>query len=194
MPLTAAGQMQQTKHYSMIASARLISVAGMVSPKAFATRRLIATVARSSSAARWEGQRASRPLRSCPQRLLRGDNSQLLERERTRWIILPAFRPEGAPLTNFAKALAERCANSSAWREWRARLEGSSPLALLKGVGSSMSNTIRVCLPASDAGLGHSRRVSRFADWRSSVAPESRLEAGGLSGLPLSDEIVLGLQ
>lgn len=70
--------------------------------------------------------------------LLKAGVLPLLERERSRWIILPAFRPEGQPLTNFAKALAERCTNPSAWREWRARLDGSTPLALLKGVADDL--------------------------------------------------------
>ena len=61
-----------------------------------------------------------------------------LDRERSRWIVLPSFRPEREPLTNFAKALAERCTNLHAWRVWRDRLVSSKPLALLKEVADDL--------------------------------------------------------
>jgi tetratricopeptide (TPR) repeat protein len=61
-----------------------------------------------------------------------------LDRERSRWIVLPPFRPEREPLTNFAKALAERSTDLHAWRKWRDRLVSSVPLALLKEVADDL--------------------------------------------------------
>jgi tetratricopeptide (TPR) repeat protein len=61
-----------------------------------------------------------------------------LDRERSQWIVLPSFRPEREPLTNFAKALAEHCTKLPAWREWRDRLASSESLALLKEVADDL--------------------------------------------------------
>jgi TPR repeat protein len=48
-----------------------------------------------------------------------------LERDRAHWIVVPPFRPELEPLTNMAKALAEKAGRQDGWREWRDRLAGA---------------------------------------------------------------------
>jgi hypothetical protein len=48
-----------------------------------------------------------------------------LGRRRDQWIVLPAMRPEKAPLEALSKVLAEAQGNPGAWRVWHERLRGS---------------------------------------------------------------------
>jgi hypothetical protein len=63
-----------------------------------------------------------------------------LARERAHWIVLSPFRPQRQPMTNFAKALAERIGVPQGWRDRRTRLAGDNAVAAI----DEAADTIRI--------------------------------------------------
>ena len=66
--------------------------------------------------------------------LLRAGIVPRLERERRRWLVLPAFRPEREPVTHLAKSLAEIAGRPNGWRAWRDGLLGPERQSALASI------------------------------------------------------------
>jgi TPR repeat protein len=61
-----------------------------------------------------------------------------LNRDKSRWKILPYFRPELSPVTNLAKCIAESLGQINKWQEFRNVLIGDKALAALKGISDEL--------------------------------------------------------
>jgi tetratricopeptide (TPR) repeat protein len=75
-----------------------------------------------------------------------------LNRDQTRWLLLPPFRPERSPLATFAKCVANKLGQLDAWPTWYQRFGDSDPtvgltkLAEILRVGKPLNATILVSI------------------------------------------------
>jgi TPR repeat protein len=99
-----------------------------------------------------------------------------LERDRAHWIVVPPFRPERDPLTNIAKALAERAGKRESWRDWRERLTGPEAGSLL----AELADDLRIGDRRSATVL---LSVDQFEEAFTAAAPEDRTRFLNLLGL-----------
>jgi conflict system STAND superfamily ATPase/TIR domain-containing protein len=107
-----------------------------------------------------------------------------LERDRAHWIVMPPFRPEREPLTNMAKALAEKAGRQDSWREWRDRLAGAeagtfmAELADDLRIGDARSATVLLSIDQFEEAFtaADPRERQRFLDVLGlCVGPEAKL-------------------
>jgi hypothetical protein len=107
-----------------------------------------------------------------------------LERDRAHWIVMPPFRPEREPLTNMAKALAEKAGRQDSWREWRDRLAGAEAGAFMAEladdlrIGDARSATVLLSIDQFEEAFtaADPRERQRFLDVLGlCVGPEAKL-------------------
>jgi tetratricopeptide (TPR) repeat protein len=131
-----------------------------------------------------------------------------LARDPSRWIVLPAFRPDRDPLATFAKCLAQKLDRPDAWREWRDRLAGGDAAAALRElaedlrIGEAVAATILIPIDQFEEifTLADAQERKRFLDFlRITVGSEhlpcqvvATVRSDVLGALLQSNELDLG--